>query len=125
MRKRNKRDLGLVELYVVRSGASSGEAVNEAAFPTKDLAVQFLVCLHGLDRDETSSLRKALKLELNPKVHGAEQCAIQVTAMPEPEASKALSGELYLKDAPTLLTPRKLRAKKSRDRVNNGPDKKR
>jgi hypothetical protein len=111
--KRKRRELGLVELFVVRSGTSTGEAINEAAFPTKDLAVQFLVALHGLDKEETSSLRKTLKLKLQPKVHGAEQCLIHLTAMPEAEASRALSGELYLKDAPTLLTPRKLRAKKT------------
>lgn len=110
--KRNPRASGLVELYVVRSAGPSGEALSEAAFPTKDSAVQYLVALHGLDKDEVTILRKHQELTLQQKVHGATRCAIEATAMTPSEATQALSGEAYLKDAPKLLTPRKLRAPK-------------
>src|SRR2546423_1104858 len=97
-----------IKLFVARSGPKAGDPECQAAFQTKDDAIQFLVDLHGLAIEESRRLKRELRMPLKKRLHGAEQCAICEEQMAPMVAQKALTGELYLQDAPRLLTPRKL-----------------
>lgn len=100
-----------IRLYVALSGPRKGDPECQAAFKTKDDAVQFLVDLHGLEFDDAKKLKREWKLSLKRKIHGAELCKILEEEMHPSTAKKALTGELYLQEAPRLLTPRKLKSK--------------
>jgi hypothetical protein len=82
-------------VYVVRSGAPAGRPDFEAAFSSKQEAVQFLANQHGLDTEETRKLNREMALKLNRKWHGSEACAIKEIPMSPDRAKRALSGELF------------------------------
>jgi hypothetical protein len=102
-----------VELFVTRSGPQKGRPECEAAFLTKNDAVEFLVRLHGLDAEETKKLARERSLTLNPKWHGTEKCEFAQEVMSPAKARSALSGELYLAKvkAEELPTPRAISMK--------------
>lgn len=85
-----------MELYVCRSGPRRGDPQLEAAFRTRSEAVAFLSNVHGLAGDEQKILSREGKLNLDPRWHGSESCAIKAVKLPPPEAARALSGEMFI-----------------------------
>jgi hypothetical protein len=97
-----------ISVFVARSGRKTGEPDCQAAFVSMDEAIDFLADLHGLAVEDCRRLKRQMAIPLKHRLHGADRCSIEKESMPAARAEKALSGELYLRDAARVLTPRKI-----------------